>query len=111
MSLSERQISLEIQKFLKAVGGAVWSSEQGFRKERGGTRTSPGIPDLIVIFPHGPWTFAELKTEKGKLSAHQKTFMDTAIEAGIPWELWRDVRDAWDWCVRHGIITEGSTLS
>ena len=109
--MKEAQIQREIEKFLRTLGAAVYSTSQGYRKDPGGTRTSPGIPDLIVIFPHGPWTFAELKTEKGKLSAHQKTFMDTAIEAGIPWELWRDVRDAWDWCVRHGIITEGSTLS
>ena len=45
----EAKVSLEIQKFLKTIGCAVYSTEQGFRRDKGGTRQTPGIPDLIVI--------------------------------------------------------------
>ena len=75
--MKERQISREIQLFLKSIGCAVWSSEQGYRKERGGTRTSPGIPDLIVMHPDA-WTFAELKAARGRLTPAQQQFRDEA---------------------------------
>jgi hypothetical protein len=104
--MKESQISREIQAFLRdTIGCAVYSTEQGYRKERGGTRTSPGIPDLIVIHPDA-WTFAELKTPKGKLTVHQEGFRLVCEDAGVNWQLWRDVRDAWDWAVREGLILE-----
>lgn len=103
----ESQISREIQRFLKQVGCAVYSTEQGYRRDRGGTRTSPGIPDLIVIHPTA-WTFAELKTETGKLTMRQLEFREDARSAGIPWQLWRDVRHAFDWCVAVGIVEEAA---
>ena len=70
----EQQLSLDVRKALKTLGSAaVYSTEQGYRRERGGTRTSAGIPDLIVFGPGG-WTFAELKTPKGSLSEAQEGF-------------------------------------
>jgi hypothetical protein len=103
--MSERQVSREIQDFLKSLGFAVWSSEQGYRRERGGTRTSAGIPDLIVM-GHGLFTFVEVKTPKGKLTPAQQVFRDECKASDIGWQLWRDVRDAWTWCVREGLIEE-----
>ena len=103
--MKESEISREIRKLLRSLGGSVYTTEQGYRRDRGGTRTSPGIPDLIVIFPFA-WTFAELKTPKGKLSVYQEGFRLACEDAGIPWVLWRDVRDAWDWCVARGIVEE-----
>ena len=103
--MKESEISREIVKFLRTVGGSVYSTEQGYRKERGGTRTSAGIPDLIVIFPEA-WTFAEIKTPKGRMSPAQEGFRLSCWDAGIPWQLWRDVRDSWDWCAENGIVEE-----
>ena len=94
--MKEHQISREIQNHIKAFGGAVWSSEQGYRHAPGGTRCTPGIPDLIVIFPQG-WTFAELKTPKGRLTESQKNFRDHCKETGIPWQLWRSSADFFEW--------------
>ncbi len=69
--MKEAQISREIIKFLRdTMGMAVWSTEQGFRKERGGTRISPGVPDLIVM-GKGVWAFVEVKTPKGKMRESQ----------------------------------------
>ena len=107
--VTEAQISLAITRLLRSLGGAVWSTEQGYRKGRGGTRTTAGIPDLIVIFPRA-WTFAEIKTQKGKLRTAQKFFRDECREAGVPWELWRSAADAWNWCVRSGVVSGSLTL-
>ncbi len=104
----EAKISRDVCNLLRTLGGTIYSTEQGYRKERGGTRTTPGIPDLIVIFPDA-WTFAELKTPKGKLSTAQEGFRLACAEAGIPWQLWRSDGDAWDWCVRVGLIEEHTT--
>lgn len=88
----------------------MWSTEQGFRKEKGGTRITPGVPDLIVMFPSYPgcWTFAELKAPKDEggrgLTASQVVFMEACQATRVPWELWRSAADAYDWCVRVGII-------
>lgn len=105
--MRESQISREIQRFLKMMGAAVYTTEQGYRKERGGTRTTAGIPDLIVFFP-GVWTFAELKTAKGRLTPAQEGFREMCAFADAPWELWRSVEDAWNWCAKHGIVEEAS---
>lgn len=103
----EARISREVQKFLKMIGGEVYSLEQGYRKERGGTRQTPGLPDLFVMFPaEQVWTWAELKGPKGKLTMHQLGFQMSCKEAGIPHEVWRDVRDAWEWARESGLIEE-----
>lgn len=103
--MKESVISKEVQSFLKMVGFSVYSVEQGYRKERGGTRQTPGIPDLIVI-GHGTVLFVELKTAKAKLRDSQAAFRDVCAENDVPWALWRSVHDAWDWCVNQGIIEE-----
>ena len=101
--MKERQISREIDDFLKSIGCAVYSTEQGYRHERGGTRCTPGIPDKIVIHPDA-WTFAEVKRPGGKLTSPQVGFRDECKSAGIPWELWTDVTDAFDWAARVGLV-------
>ena len=103
--MKEAQISREIVKFLRTLGFAVYDTGQGYRKESGGTRITPGLADLIVI-GHGLFTFVEVKTQKGKLRPSQEVFRDECIQNGVPWQLWRDVRDAWDWAVAHGIVEE-----
>lgn len=41
-----------------------------------------GLPDLLVIGPHGAG-FVELKTAKGKVSSHQEAFMAVAWHNGV----------------------------
>lgn len=122
----EAVIQRNIVKFLRTIGGAVWVTSQGYRKEPGGTRMTPGLPDLVVMFPAGMdttqrdypgsstvttygvrrWTFVEVKAPKGKLSAAQILFRDESIKAGVPWELWRSVGDAVEWARAKGIVVE-----
>ena len=130
--MSEAAIQREIVKFLRMIGGAVWVTSQGYRKDPGGTRMTPGLPDLVVMFPmdlglkggvtrtlgtldfarwaKSRWTFAEVKTAKGKLSPAQVEFRDESIKAGVPWHLWRSVEDAKSWAVSVGLVVTLETV-
>ncbi len=104
--MKEAAIQREIVKFLRGVGCAVYVTSQGYRKEPGGTRMTPGIPDLLVIEGPQSWTWAEVKNEKGKLSPAQHEFADVALKCDVPWECWRSVEDAKRWAVAVGIVLE-----
>ena len=104
--MTEAKIQRETVAFLKSIGCSVYETSQGYRKEPGGTRMTPGIPDIYVVHPTA-WTWAEMKTPKGRLSVHQEGFRLACEDAGIPWQLWRDVTDAFDWACDHGIIERG----
>ncbi len=101
----EARVSRNIRDLLVQVGFNVWSTEQGYRKERGGTRTSPGIPDLIAA-GNNRTLFIEVKTEKGKLTPHQQLFNHEWNLHGGTCLVWRSVEDAWDWLAGEGLIDE-----
>lgn len=103
--MKEAAISREIQTFMKTIGFAVWSTEQGYRRDRGGTRMSAGIPDLYCV-GHGIGLWVEVKTPKGKLTEAQEEFQRECWDNGILHQVWRDARDAFDFCVRQGIVVE-----
>lgn len=107
--MTEAAIQRDIVKFLRSVGCAVYVTSQGYRKDPGGTRMTPGLPDLLVIEGPQSWTWAEVKTEKGKLSPAQQQFADIALAADIPWALWRSVDDAWNWAVEVGIVVPATS--
>ena len=103
--MNEDRISREIQELLKTVGFAIWSTEQGYRKDRGGTRQTPGMADLYVL-GHGRALWVEVKTPKGKIRNSQKMFGTECERNGVDWFVWRDATDAWDWLVSEGFIEE-----
>ena len=102
----EAKVSLEIQKFLKTIGCSVYSCEQGFRRDRGGTRQTPGIPDLIVfgIGPELPLFFCEVKGPRGKLRPSQIIFQAECERMDVPYLVAWDVREVFDFLVEKGAI-------
>jgi hypothetical protein len=106
--MKESEIQREIVDFLRTVGCSVWQTSQGYRKDPGGTRMTPGIPDIFVMHESGAWTWAEIKTPKGKLSEAQEAFRAECYLSGVRWRCWRDVREAWDWSVEHGLVEEAA---
>lgn len=100
--MSEAELSRAIVTALTALGCTVYSTEQGYRPGRGGTRTSAGIPDLIVFGPPGSYrfVFAELKVRKRKLTKHQVEFQRVARASRVACVVWRSVDDALAWLTR-----------
>lgn len=46
---SEAEIQRMIVIMLRMLGWTVYSLSQGYRKEKGGTRQTPGLPDLFAF--------------------------------------------------------------
>ena len=101
----EARIQRNIKDLLVQVGFNVWDTSQGYRKDPGGTRMTPGIPDLMMA-GHGRTLLVEVKTEKGKLTPHQQLFNHEWNLHGGTCLVWRSVEDAWDYLVGEGIIEE-----
>jgi hypothetical protein len=103
----EAKVSLEIQEFLKLIGCGVYSTEQGFRRDKGGTRQSPGIPDLICFGtgPELPFFFIEVKGPKGKLRDSQIAFQTECERMDVPYLVAWDVREVFDFLVEKGAVT------
>ena len=61
----EGDIQRMIVILLRTLGWTVYSLSQGYRKEKGGTRMSPGIPDLYAFHKaKGLTLWVEVKTPK-----------------------------------------------
>ena len=72
-------------RLLKLCGFAVGVTSQGYRKERGGTRITPGIPDVLAMHPNAPGgiIFWEAKREGGAVRPSQLAFAETAARCGV----------------------------
>jgi len=91
------------------LGFSVWDTSQGYRKEKGGTRITPGLPDLVII-GWGHVLFVEVKTPWGKETPGQMDFRMTCEANGGESVVWRSDGDAWDWCVGEGIIEDAEQV-
>ena len=105
MRKPEAQIQASIKDVLTQAGLAIYDTSQGYRRERGGTRTTPGIPDLIVM-GHGRTLFVEVKTKRTYLTLFQKLFFHQWKTNGGTALVWRSADDAFDWLIAEGIIEE-----
>ena len=102
----EAEIQAGIGAMLKAAGFAVYSTSQGYRPEGGGTRTTPGIPDLYAIHPHkGLAIWVEVKAPDGKLRPAQAQFL--RLHAGCDWpeaHCWNSTAQCEEFLRRLGMI-------
>ena len=78
--MTEKQLQEVVRQACKAIGLLHYHTHDARRSE-------PGFPDCVIVGTHV--IFAELKTEKGKLSADQKVWRDRILDAGGDWHLWR----------------------
>lgn len=91
----EARLSDAVRRLLAAHGIPCYSTEtKGVRRSTGVSR---GISDLILL-PEGdsPW-FIELKSPKGRLTEHQKTFAADVKAAGGKFMVWRTIDDCQRW--------------
>lgn len=53
-------------------------------------RSNPGFPDLVLVHPkRGFVIFAELKSEKGRVTREQSAWIDALTQAGADAFVWR----------------------
>ena len=101
----EAQVSRYVTEFLKTVGFGFYSLEQGYRKERGGTRQTPGLPDMIAI-GHGTCLMLELKApgREKNLSDAQVFFQALCQANGVPHVVASSTQDVFDYLADIKVI-------
>ena len=71
-AVTEKQLQANVIQCAKLYGWLVFHAYDSRRSE-------PGFPDLVLAHPCGRLLFAELKTERGKLSAAQEAWLETLV--------------------------------
>lgn len=64
--MAERDVEARLVRGVRKLGGVCWKWVSPGRR---------GVPDRIVLLPHGVVAFVELKTEDGDLSPLQEMTM------------------------------------
>lgn len=84
-----RKTALEYSCIIHVPNGGYRHAATAARlKEEG---VSAGVPDILILFPSGPYPYAALETKsaKGQLSEAQETWRDRCISAGAYYKLCR----------------------
>ena len=80
----EREIQKQIVKYLRLKGWQVWQTSQGYRSAPGGTRMTPGLPDLYCLNEVRQWIlWIEVKRPGGKLRPEQAIFRNLHDQMGL----------------------------
>lgn len=77
----EKELLELCRKAVRGIGGLVYHTHDSRFSEK-------GFPDLTIVL-HGRVIFAELKSEKGKVSLAQEKWLDELDVAGAEVYLWR----------------------
>ena len=78
---TEKQFQAAVVQFAKLTGWLVYHTHDSRRSE-------PGFPDLVLV-RDDRIIYAELKTERGRMSAAQRTWQEALICAGAEHRVWR----------------------
>lgn len=115
----ERDLQRQIVRLFALAGCVVYDTSQGYRPQPGGTRMTPGLPDLLVFLPVVDGTgigFFEVKTPDGlalhrrglargeKRAMHQALFQKRCRERGIPHGL-GGMEEAYQFLASVGLAT------
>lgn len=86
LKLSEADITKQIRDYLKLKGIFHWKAMQGLGSMK-------GVPDILGVLAGGQALMIEVKTEKGKVSEHQESFLNKARANGAKAFVARSVED------------------
>lgn len=78
--MTERQLQQAIVDCARLLG---WRSYHTFDSRR----SEPGFPDLVLV--RDRVVFAELKSERGRLTREQRAWAAALAAAGAEWHCWR----------------------
>jgi hypothetical protein len=85
LAISEKQLQEAVIELAEWLG---WLSYHTYDSRR----SQPGFPDLILV-RRDRCIAVELKSERGKVTADQQTWLDALATAGIVTAVWRPI----DW--------------
>lgn len=78
-----------LDKVMRTAAELGWQRRYHTHDSR---RSTPGFPDLVLVHPgHHRVIFAELKSEKGKLTAEQAGWIADLRDCGLEVYVWRPV--------------------
>lgn len=78
--MTEREWQSQVVSLAKRLGWLVYHTYDSRRSE-------PGWPDLALVRER--FILAELKAEKGRISAAQQRWIDALLAAGVETYIWR----------------------
>ena len=79
-NITEKIFQGQVIKIAKAFGWLCYHTYDSRRSE-------PGFPDLVLV--RDKILYREIKTEKGRLTAAQKTWGERLKKAGGDYDVWR----------------------
>ena len=79
--MKEKDFQAQVIRIAKALGWLIYHTYDSRRSE-------PGFPDLVMV-RGDRILYRELKTEKGRLTPHQKIWGEKLSEAGADYAVWR----------------------
>lgn len=79
-NLTEKQFQTQVLTTAQWLG---WNAYHTYDSRR----SQPGFPDLVLV--RDRVIYAELKAERGSLSAEQRQWREWLIEAGAEYYLWK----------------------
>jgi len=86
--VTEREWQKQVVDLARKCGWQVFHVGDSRRQVKGGRmvgdRQIAGFPDLTLVHPSRGFVFAELKAEKGRLSAKQVETLDVMAAASVP---------------------------
>lgn len=86
--MTEREWQKQVVELARGYGWQVFHVGDSRRQVKGGKmvgdRQIAGFPDLTLVHPARGFVFAELKAEKGKLTAKQVETLDLMAAASVP---------------------------
>lgn len=88
METSERVFQDQVMHIARMNGWHVFHASPHLVRPGVWRSDGQGFPDLVMCHPTRGIVFAELKTEKGRMSPAQQTWR-LAIEPNAEWYLWR----------------------
>lgn len=83
LQMPEKQLQQSVEQLAKLLG---WRFYHTYRS----TKSVPGYPDLTLVnVKQGRLIFAELKSTQGRVSKHQREWLDDLQAAGQEVYVWR----------------------
>ena len=87
---TEKQFQAQVVGLAKQLGWMAYHTYDSRRSE-------PGYPDLTLVHPQHGLIFAELKTEKGRVSPEQREWLEVLSAVAFPYPL----ISVYTWRPRH----------